>query len=153
MAKKDLSGGIANLLSGADQRVTQKTGEAAPEAAPQMGAEPTTAQDEKDLIASLEDESLREVLRERLRQKQLIGRGRPRKADHTNNIADGYDRTSIIINKEKWAKIKEIAFIETLTMKEIVEVALDIIMERYEAKHGEVKPQSQIKKRNIRDIF
>ena len=154
MAKKDLTGGIANLLAGADQRVIQKSGDAAKqEDAPRMDVEPTTTEDEKDLMASIEDEQLREELKERLRQKRLIGRGRPRKADHTNSIADGYDRTSIIIQKEKWAKIKEIAFIETLTMKEIVELALDIIIERYESKHGEVIPMAKIKKRNIKDIF
>ena len=152
MAKKDLSGGIANLLSGADQRVTQKTGEAAPEAATQMEIEPFTAKEEKSLIASIDDEELREELKERLRLKRLIGRGRPRKDGHKDCIGDGYERTSLIIQKDKWAKIKEIALIETLTMKEIVELALDIIIERYEAKHGEVIPM-QNRKKDIRDIF
>ena len=163
MAKKDLTGGIANLLSGADQRITkqpqaatgtpeQPEGTAAQEAAPQMKVEPTTLQDETDLINSIEDEELREELRERLRQKRLIGRGRPRKNDQLGRRMDGYDRTSLIINKEKWAKIKEIAFIETLTMKEIVELALDMVIERYESKHGEVKPQP-VRKRDINDIF
>ena len=67
---------------------------------------------------------------------------------------DGYDRTSLIINMEKWAKIKEIALIETLTLKEIVDLALDLVIERYEAKHGTVKPnQNEKPKRNLRDIF
>ena len=122
MAKKDLTGGIANLLSGADQRITkqpqaatetpeQPEGTATQEAAPKMKVEPTTLQDETDLINSVEDEELREELRERLRQKRLIGRGRPRKNDQVGRRMDGYDRTSLIINKEKWAKIKEIAFV------------------------------------------
>ena len=88
MAKKDLTGGIANLLSGADQRITQQPqaaqetpeqpkgeGTATQEAAPQMAVEPTTLQDEADLINSVEDEELREELRERLKRKRLIGRG------------------------------------------------------------------------------
>ena len=161
--KKDLTGGIANLLSGADQRITkqpqaateapeQPEGTATQEAAPQMELEPTTLQDESGLINSVEDEELREELRERLRQKRLIGRGRPRKNDQLGRRMDGYDRTSLIINKEKWAKIKEIAFVETLTMKEIVELALDMVIERYESKHGEIIPAPE-RKKDITEIF
>ena len=65
---------------------------------------------------------------------------------------DGYDRTSIIINVEKWAKVREIALMETLTLKEIVELALDMVIDRYESKHGEVKPQP-VRKRDINEIF
>lgn len=157
-AKKDLTGGIANLLSGADQRITKQpqaateTPEQPEGAAPQIELEPTTLQDESDLINSVEDEELREELRERLRQKRLIGRGRPRKNDQLGRRMDGYDRTSLIINKEKWAKIKEIAFIETLTMKEIVELALDMVIERYESKHGEIIPVAD-RKKDITEIF
>ena len=161
--KKDLTGGIANLLSGADQRITQQRqaapetteqpeGTATQEAAPQMKVEPTTIQDESDLINSVEDEELREELRERLRQKRLVGRGRPRKNDQLGRRMDGYDRTSLIINKAKWAKIKEIAFIETLTMKEIVELALDMVIERYESKHGKIIPVPD-RKKDITEIF
>ena len=163
MGKKDFTGGIANLLSGADQRITQQRqaapetteqpdGTAKQEAAPKMKVEPTTIQDESDLINSVEDEELREELRERLRQKRLIGRGRPRKNDQLGRRMDGYDRTSLIINKAKWAKIKEIAFIETLTMKEIVELALDMVIERYELKHGEIIPAPD-RKKDITEIF
>lgn len=155
MAKKDLTGGIANLFSGADQRIKQQRKaeqEQPEEAAPKMAIEPTTLKDESDLINSVEDEELREELRERLRQKRLIGRGRPRKNDQLGRRMDGYDRTSLIINKEKWAKIKEIAFIETLTMKEIVELALDMVIERYESKHGEIIPVPD-RKKDITEIF
>lgn len=163
MAKKDLTGGIANLFSGADQRITQQRqtatntpeqqgGTTTQEVNPRMKVEPTTLQDETDLINSVEDEELREELRERLRQKRLIGRGRPRKNDQLGRRMDGYDRTSLIINKEKWAKIKEIAFVETLTMKEIVELALDMVIDRYESKHGEIIPV-QDKKKDITEIF
>ena len=53
---------------------------------------------------------------------------------------------------EKWAKIKEIAFIETLTMKEIVELALDMVIERYESKHGTITPIKD-RKKDINEIF
>ena len=159
MARKDLTGGIANLLSGADQRITQQRQAieqpeetTTQETASQMVVEPTTSKDETDLINSIEDEELREELKERLRQKRLIGRGRPRKNDQLGRRMDGYDRTSLIINKDKWAKIKEIAFIETLTMKEIVELALDMVIERYESKHGTIIPKAD-RKKDINEIF
>lgn len=163
MKKKELKGGIANLLSGADQSVTKQKEEVItspdpkePEEGkpyPDMNIEPATLQDESDLINSIEDEELKEELERRLAQKRLVGRGRPRKNDQLGKRTDGYDRTSLIINKAKWAKIKEIAFIETLTMKEIVELALDLVIERYELKHGEVTPHPERPKKDISLIF
>lgn len=169
MAKKDFSDGLASLFGGAAKNVTERqqpTGgsmdetEAAlerlqaaeqPESeAPQTGA---TTQQEDDLINTIEDPELREELKNRLQRKKMVGRGRPRKNDQLGRPTDGYDRTSLIINKAKWAKIKEIAFIETLTMKEIVELALDLVIERYESKHGAVTPKPERKKRDLNEIF
>lgn len=165
--KKDLSGGIANLLSGADQSVREQKVKAVtdtivgrpteeqeqPESGEPMAVEPTTLEDETDLINTIEDEELKKELQERLRRKRMVGRGRPRKNDQLGRRTDGYDRTSLIIPVEKWAKVKEIAFIETLTLKEIVELALDMVIDRYEQKHGEVKPQRQRPKKDISEIF
>lgn len=160
--KKDFSNGLASLFGEAAQNVTEKQpkkegSEDEIQAALQRlhGAEPGEAtQEENELINSLEDPELREELKRRLDRKKKIGRGRPRKNnDQLGRPTDGYDRTSLIIPKEKWAKIKEIAFIETLTMKEIVELALDLVIERYEAKHGVVTPKPERKKRDINEIF
>ena len=126
-----------------------------PEEAPEVKAEamiqePTTAQDETDLINSIESEELREALR----KKRMDGRGRPRKnTDKNGKRTDGYSRTSLIVNDELWAKIKEVAFRETLTMKEIVDLALHMVVDRYEAKHGTIKPQPQNYTKNINEIF
>lgn len=115
-----------------------------------MEVEPTTAQDEADLINSIEDERLREALR----AKRMDGRGRPRKnTDRNGKRTDGYSRTSLIVNDELWAKIKEVAFRETLTMKEIVDLALHMVVDRYEAKHGTIEPQPQKYTKNINEIF
>lgn len=117
---------------------------------PTMEVEPTTAQDEADLINSIEDERLREALR----AKRMDGRGRPRKnTDRNGKRTDGYSRTSLIVNDELWAKIKEVAFRETLTMKEIVDLALHMVVDRYEAKHGTIEPQPQKYTKNINEIF
>ncbi len=166
MAKKDFTQGLQSLFGGADKSITQQQPKAnagmieaaldrlpdTEEAAPRMDKEPTTFDDETDLINTIDDPDFKEELKERLRKKRLIGRGRPRKNDQLGRRMDGYDRTSLIINKEKWAKIKEIAIRETLTMKEIVELALDMVIERYENKHGKIIPEHD-RKKDITEIF
>jgi len=158
--KKDLQGGIANLLGGADrQRSTgaepqpseqQPQTEGASSTAPDFKVQPTTKKDEEDLINSIEDAQLRAALEARRKE----GRGRPRKnTDATGKRTDGYSRTSFIIKDTTWAKIREIAFRKTLTMKEIVELALEMLIKEYEKTNGEVTPHPEKYKGDIHDIF
>ena len=158
--KKDLQGGIANLLGGADrQRATgaepqpseqQPQTEGASSTAPDFKVQPTTKKDEEDLINSIEDAQLRAALEARRKE----GRGRPRKnTDATGKRTDGYSRTSFIIKDTTWAKIREIAFRKTLTMKEIVELALEMLIKEYEKTNGEVTPHPERYKGDIHDIF
>jgi hypothetical protein len=158
--KKDLQGGIANLLGGADrQRATgaepqpseqQPQTEGASSTAPDFKVQPTTKKDEEDLINSIEDAKLRAALEARRKE----GRGRPRKnTDATGKRTDGYSRTSFIIKDTTWAKIREIAFRKTLTMKEIVELALEMLIKEYEKTNGEVTPHPEKYKGDIHDIF
>ena len=160
--KKNLQGGIANLLGGADrqratgsepkpseQPQTEQT-EGASSTAPNFKVKPTTEQDEQDLINSIEDAKLRAALEARRKE----GRGRPRKnTDATGKRTDGYSRTSFIIKDTTWAKIREIAFRKTLTMKEIVELALEMLIKEYEKTNGEVTPHPERYKGDIHDIF
>lgn len=146
MAKKDFGGGLDALFNGTDKAQEQASAVEAPE----FVKEPTTPEDENDLINSVEDEQLRAALR----AKRMDGRGRPRKnTDKNGKRTDGYSRTSLILKDEKVAKIKEIAFRETLTMKEIFELALDTIIEKYEQKHGEVVPRPERYKGDIKKVF
>jgi len=147
MGKKDLTGGVANLFAGATQSVKEKA-VASPEP-----EQTVSAKEQTSLIDTIEDEELRSELERRLKEKRMVGRGRPRKNDQLGRRTDGYDRTSLIIPVEKWAKVKEIAFIETLTLKEIVELALDMVIDKYESKHGEVTPQPERQRKDIHDIF
>lgn len=158
--KKDLQGGIANLLGGADrQRATgaepqpseqQPQTEGASSTAPDFKVQPTTKKDEEDLINSIEDAKLRAALEARRKE----GRGRPRKnTDATGKRTDGYSRTSFIIKDTTWAKIREIAFRKTLTMKEIVELALEMLIKEYEKTNGEVTPHPEKYKGDIHGIF
>ena len=143
--EEELRGGLNALFGGSTpQNQTE------PEETPRIQTEETTEQDETDLINSVESEALREALRKKRNEK----RGRPRKGrDANGKSVDGYDRTSLIVNVEKWAKIKEIAFRETLTMKEILELALDMVIDKYEKKHGVVIPNPENYKGNIKNIF
>lgn len=145
--KKDFGGGLAALF-GEVKPQEQASADKAPETS--FKVEHTTPEDETDLINSVEDEKLREALRAR----RMEGRGRPRKnTDASGKRTDGYSRTSLILNDEKVAKIKEIAFKETLTMKEIFEYALDKVITEYEAKHGEVVPRPERYKGDINKVF
>lgn len=143
MSKKDeLRGGLQALFG--DRKPID---EAKPVT---MEQEPTTEQDEQELINTIEDEALRAALH----KKRMDGRGRPRKnTDERGNRTDGYCRTTLIVSEEKIAKIREIGFRETLTMKEIIDTALDIVIERYEAKHGEIKPQPLKYKGDAKKVF
>ena len=143
MSKKDeLRGGLQALFG--DRKPID---EAKPVT---MEQEPTTEQDEQELINTIEDEALRAALH----KKRMDGRGRPRKnTDERGNRTDGYCRTTLIVSEEKIAKIREIGFRETLTMKEIIDTALDIVIERYEAKHGEIKPQPLKYKEDAKKVF
>ena len=143
MSKKDeLRGGLQALFG--DRKPID---EAKPVT---MEQEPTTEKDEQELINTIEDEALRAALH----KKRMDGRGRPRKnTDERGNRTDGYRRTTLIVSEEQLAKIKEIGFKETLTMKEIIEKALDMVIERYEAKNGEIKPQPSKYKGDIKKVF
>ena len=143
MSKKDeLRGGLQALFG--DRKPID---EAKPVT---MEQEPTTEQDEQELINTIEDEALRAALH----KKRMDGRGRPRKnTDERGNRTDGYCRTTLIVSEEKIAKIREIGFRETLTMKEIIDTALDIVIERYETKHGEIKPQPLKYKGDAKKVF
>lgn len=149
--KEQLKGGLSSLFGETPTEETASAAEiSAQETASAMAVEPTTQKDEEDLINSVEDEALREALK----RKRMDGRGRPRKnTDATGKRTDGYSRTSLILNDEKVAKIKEIAFRETLTMKEIFELGLDMIIERYEQKHGKVTPHPESYKGDINSVF
>lgn len=143
MSKKDeLRGGLQALF-----------GERKPidEAKPvTTGEEPTAASGTGKLIDTIEDEELRAALH----KKRMEGRGRPRKnTDERGNRTDGYCRTTLIVSEEKIAKIREIGFRETLTMKEIIDTALDIVIERYETKHGEIKPQLSKYRGDAKKLF
>lgn len=144
MKRDELLKGGLNALLGGSQNQTQ--GEAAPEppTAPTDGAEASqeivegTPEEEDELIATITDRELKEALR----KKRLEKRGRPRKsAAYRSREAELYTRTTWIMRRDLLAKLKEISFRETLTLKEILEQIVSEAVAVYEKKHGELKPR------------
>ena len=140
MAKKDLKGGLGNLLGRND------TPE--PEEVEAVDVTPTKEQVQEALIDRLSDEELKVALR----AKRFAG-GRPKKGEIRESKEKGYGRTCIVANAEKMAKIREIAFRETLTIKEVMEAAMDLAIRTYEAKHGEVIPDPNHYKGDSTKLF
>lgn len=67
------------------------------------------------------------------------------------NVA-GYEAVTISVNSQYYAKIKEIAFAENLTIKKVVEQAMSHAINVYEERHGEIKLK-KIKQGNEKDLF
>lgn len=104
---------------------------------------------EENLLDEVTDEELKEALRKR----QAIGRGRPRRGCCSPEQTKDYVRISTIAHKDKYAKIQEISLRESLQIKEVLEAAMDFAIEAYEAKHGEIKVRNAKKRGNPKDLF
>lgn len=96
---------------------------------PEPTATPATTMLERgDIISSIEDEELRAALR----TKRMEGRGRPRKGQRKELVSENYCRATTIVNTAKFERLKEIALLETSTIKEVMEWAFDIAIREYE---------------------
>lgn len=74
------------------------------------------------------------------------GKGRPKLED--------YERRTFIVRKDLFLKLNLIAAKERILQKDILEVALEDTIARYEAKHGELDISTAAEpKKDIRDIF
>lgn len=114
-----------------------------------VNVETATEEEEDELMNSIDDEALKAKLMER--RIKLRESNRTKSAKYTP--AEGYSRTSLIINNKKYAKIKEIAFRSALTTKVVVETAMDMLIEKYEEKHGTVIPNPKNYKGDVKDLF
>lgn len=143
MNKKDeeaLKGGLAALFGGASAETNQ---------ADEQVTEASINDDEADIIQTIEDDRLRDALE----AKRNIKRGRPRKDVPVISKANGYGRVCNVVNLEKMDKLREIAFRETLTIKQVVEAAFDLAIEKYEKKHGEIVPRPDVWKKDASTLF
>lgn len=75
----------------------------------------------------------------------LHGHGRPRKEDAADDAE--YMRTSLIVNKRTYDKLREIALKESITLKDMIHFSFELAIEKYEAKNGKVEIASRDKKK------
>ena len=149
MNKKDeqaLKGGLAALFGGASAETNQADGQVTEIDNNDVEA---TQKDEADIIQTIENDRLRDALE----AKRNIKRGRPRKDVPVISKANGYGRVCNVVNLEKMDKLREIAFRETLTIKQVVEAAFDLAIEKYEKKHGEIVPRPDVWKKDASTLF
>lgn len=130
-SKKKIRSGVATLF-----------GE--PASQPQQPEETPIAHKAEDLIETVQDKELKQALRKR----QLDGRGRPKRGRPHDSKTDGYGTVCVKANLEKWAKLEYISLHETLQKKEVLELALDMLIEKYESEKGKIK-LSTSKKGNV----
>lgn len=137
MAKKDdkLALGLGKLLGTPAKKPAVEVATSTVESEPAR----------EDIIDSVQDEELREALRKR----QLEGRGKPKKGRPHDSKTEGYGTICVKANLEKWEKIKYISLQETLQIKEVLELALDKIIEEYEEEKGTILIKRTSKKGNV----
>lgn len=91
-----------------------------------------------DIINTIKDEELKTALTQ-LRTKK---RGRPKKSVNVNGTPDNHTKVCLNVPVEKINKIREIAYLDTRMMKDLIEEGLDYVIEKYEATHGTVIPNT-----------
>jgi len=131
MAKKDFTKG-----GGLDALFTKPTGKSSAPKQPTAQAEQTAPSGDGvgslsgrgDILSSIQDAELRAALR----AKRMDGRGRPRKGVSRESLTEGYSRATMLVNSEKYAKLRDIGLQETKTIKEVVEAAFDLAIKKYE---------------------
>ena len=133
--EEQMRGGLNALFGGTPKEAASPI---EPTSTPTETIEQGTPEEEDELIASITDEELKTLLH----QKRMAKRGRPRKgAALRAKEEELYTRTTWIMRRELLAKLKEISFQETLTLKEIMEQIVSEAVSKYEETHGEVIPK------------
>lgn len=92
-----------------------------------------------------------EILEERQSQRRAFLTGRRRK-DDTRELASKDDvRTSLLLNKQQYDIVREIALREGMTIKDLIYAMFQLGIDRYEEKHGKVEVRQQ--KNEKKDLF
>lgn len=92
----------------------------------------------KDVIENIKDEELKKAILAR-RSKH---RGRPKKNKSVTGTPDNHTKVCLNVPTQKIEKIREICFLETKLLREVIEEGLDYVISKYEQSHGEIIPNS-----------
>ena len=117
----------------------------APASEPQRQEEEVQTSEASRLLETVQDEELKE----KLRQRQLEGRGRPKRGRPHDSKTEGYGTVCVKANLEKWDKLRYISLQESLQLKEVLELAIDMLIEKYESEKGTIRLKTQTKKGNV----
>lgn len=101
----------------------------------------------KEVFNTLTDEAKENALA--LRRKKKVGR--PKKGE-VKNIHEAETRATFVAKKEKLKKIQYIALQGGIMQKEIIDMAFDFLINRYEAAHGEIIIEED-KSTGIKNLF
>lgn len=85
----------------------------------------------EEILDSFEDKETIEELKRRRDRRQYKTAGRPRKYDKRTPKEKNYIRRTYMVNEKKTEVLEEIALKETLFLKEIIERAMDLVIDEY----------------------
>ena len=76
-------------------------------------------------------------------ERRFFMTGRKRNDDSSNLITRNDIRTCMVLDKDQYDKIREIALRETMTIKDLTNMMFQLAIDQYEKKHGVVVPRTE----------
>ena len=92
--------------------------------------------------AVISDEQYAEMERKQS-ERRFFMTGRKRNDDSSNLITRNDIRTCMVLDKDQYDKIREIALRETMTIKDLTNIMFQFAIDHYEKRHGVVVPRSE----------
>ena len=92
--------------------------------------------------AVISDEQYAEMERKQS-ERRFFMTGRKRNDDSSNLITRNDIRTCMVLDKDQYDKIREIALRETMTIKDLTNMMFQLAIDQYEKKHGVVVPRTE----------
>ena len=90
-----------------------------------------------------------EEMERRQSERRFFMTGRRRNGDDRELLTKNDVRTCMLLDKDQYDKIREIALRETMTIKDVVHAMFQLGIDRYEEKHGRVVVRPVAEKKDI----
>ena len=90
----------------------------------------------------ISDEQYAEMER-KLSERRFFMTGRRRNDDNSDLITRNDIRTCMVLDKNQYDKIREIALRETMTIKDLTNLMFQFAIDHYEKKNGVVVPRAE----------
>lgn len=82
-------------------------------------------------------------------ERRFFMTGRRKDGDERELVTKNDIRTCMVLDKEQYDKIREIALRETMTIKDLTNMMFQFAIDHYEKKNGKVVPRVRTAKRDI----